>query len=69
MSLLNANYYTAEMIRKDRAWQIEEFGSALFPSFTMLNNAVFNTSFSGPHLKKTFEGWAILPSAKALPRR
>ncbi|MGB0583139.1 MAG: hypothetical protein ACPGVU_25935 [Limisphaerales bacterium] len=68
MSLLNANYYTSEMIRRDREWQIEEFGSALFPSFTMLNNTVFNTSFSGPPLKKTFEGWAILPSAKPLRR-
>jgi len=68
MSILNAKHYSAEDIRKDRAWQIEEFGSALFPTFTMLNNTVFNTSFCGPYVKKAFS-WAILPSAKAPTRR
>ena len=68
MSILNAKHYTPAMIKADRDWQIEEFGSMLFPSFTMLNNTVFNTSFSGPHLTKVF-GWAILPSAKPPVKR
>lgn len=67
MSILNAKHYTPAMIKADRDWQIEEFGSTLFPSLTMLNNMIFNTSFSGPNIKRVF-GWAILSSAATARR-
>ena len=62
LSLLNGRIYTAAQVRAQRDAQIEELGSALFPTVGMINGSVFQSSFFGPRLRRWF-GWAMITTS------
>ncbi len=62
ISFLNARVYTRQQLAFDKQQQIEEFGTALFPTRSSLHGMVYNTSFFGPRVKFLF-GWALLQPA------
>ena len=64
MSLLNGRIYTAAQIEAQRAAQVRELGSAVFPTMGMINDAAFNRSFTGPYLRRWF-GWAFITASPA----
>jgi hypothetical protein len=69
MSFLNARVYTPQQLTADRQAQIEEFGTALFPTRASLYAMAFSTSFFGPRINTVF-GWALLqPVMPAIARR
>lgn len=67
LSLLNGRIYTVEQIRAQREAQIQELGSAIFPTVGMINGAVFRSSFVGPYLLRWF-GWALITASPAPPK-
>jgi len=68
MSLLNGRIYTTAQIQAQREAQIQELGSAIFPTVGMINGAVFKSSYFGPRLTRWF-GWAFITASPAPYRR
>ncbi|MBG88340.1 MAG: hypothetical protein CMO80_15760 [Verrucomicrobiales bacterium] len=66
LALLNAKPVTAAMVTASREKQIKELGSALFPTFPVVNHNVFVYSFVGPYLKKGWK-WVLLEPISAAP--
>jgi hypothetical protein len=59
MALVNSKSVTAATVAASRENQIKEFGSAIFPTFPVINHGMFVNSFAGPHLRKRLK-WVLL---------
>lgn len=68
MSLLHGRIYTTAQIQAQREEQIQELGSAIFPTVGMINGAVFKSSYIGPRLTR-WMGWAFITASPAPPKR
>ena len=52
LALLNARYYSAQEIQSYQKFQMDNYGSEFFPGFQALQRNVFETSLTGPYIKK-----------------
>jgi uncharacterized membrane protein required for colicin V production len=62
LALLNAPYYSAAQIAKDKAYQNDMYGSDFFPGLSNVQIQVFKESFLGSLLKKNAEFLLIKPT-------
>jgi len=67
LSFLNARTYTLQQVEADRRWQIEELGSTLVPTMSIMNYSVFTSSYSGGKIREAFRWILINPASSYRP--
>lgn len=66
LALLHARTYTPAEIRASEKFQVEMFGSDLFPTLPTVQKWVFETSFTGPWIKQDL-GFLLIDSTRLEP--
>lgn len=62
LALLNARAFTPEEVEARKEYQMEAFGSTVFPTLHSLQQAVFERSMSGPRIRSNLGFLLINPS-------
>ncbi len=66
LALLNSRTFTAAELRASEKYQVEAYGSAVFPTVRSLQEMVFEGSFTGASIKNYF-GFLLINSTEGEP--
>jgi uncharacterized membrane protein required for colicin V production len=72
LAIMNAPYYSAQEMAKNKAYEMDMYGSTFFPNFSTIQVQIFKESLLGGFLKKDAE-FMLIASTKSehkdLPRK